>query len=631
MKIHPATQYAIEAIERTRVVGNSERLSCLRHLRDLARAGQLPKPLAERVEKCTGISMPAHDKLFPWMFDEVQASFVAIEWFKNLRHIEGKLQGEPIVLIPAHVFDISCMFGWTSRAKKITRADGRKVGERRFRKALITEGRKNAKTTRLSGISLYLMVGDNEYNPKVYCAAVDKGQARELYDKAKLMAETSPDILSRLKVRDYMISHKTRGGKMAPLSKDTKNKDGLNPSGATIDEYAQHPTSEIYDLISSAKGQRLQPLMTIITTAGSDVDSPYHAEYEYGKLIISGQAPNDRYFVMIRELDDGDDEQDLKNWIKANPLLGSSEGGMSELKDMYDEAFGSKDVAKVRTFRIKNLNIWVHGNESSYMGDYMIGTGNTLSKWDQLAVSRETFLELTNSLLCVVGVDLSKKIDLTALAYIFALKDGRTAISAHGFMPEAGVVRHEKTDRIPYRNWAKDGWVTITEGDVVDYNRLMEQIELLGGKVALGTASLELAQARWAAIHYAIGNGWQVHEICYDPYNATQFKNDMDDLGYTTIEVRQTMPNLNEPTKLFRDLVASGMLVHDGSPLLRWCVGNAKEIVDSKENIMISKKKAKDSKRVDLLAAGLDGLFRIQPLREATSYTDYVNSDDFGF
>jgi phage terminase large subunit-like protein len=121
-----------------------------------------------------------------------------------------------------------------------------------------------------------------------------------------------------------------------------------------------------------------------------------------------------------------------------------------------------------------------------------------------------------------------------------------------------------------------------------------------------------------------------VHEIGYDPYNATHFKNELDDLGYTTIEVRQTMPNLNEPTKLFRDSVADGKVVHDGSPLLTWCVGNAQEIVDTKENIMISKKNAGDTKRVDLLASLIDALFRIQPLREMTQYQDYVNSEEFG-
>jgi phage terminase large subunit-like protein len=293
---------------------------------------------------------------------------------------------------------------------------------------------------------------------------------------------------------------------------------------------------------------------------------------------------------------------------------------------MHDEAFESKNVKKINTFRVKNLNIWSRGNEASYMGEYMISDGTKPSKWDQCAVSREEFLRLTRGLLCVVGVDLSKKIDLTALAYVFALKDGRTAISAHGFIPEQAVARHEKTDRIPYKTWEKAGWLTVTEGDVVDYTTVEEQIEMIQHGVPV-----EMKAIRRMSVHYAARNGWKVHEIAYDPYNSTHFKNNMDKKGYTTIEVRQTMPSLNEPTKLFRELVAGGKLVHDGSPLLTWCVGNAQEIIDTKENIMISKKKSKDTKRVDLLSASIDGLFRVQPLRDATDYEDYLNSENFGF
>lgn len=633
-------QYALEAIEGERTVGKSERLSCLRHLHDLTRAGQLPSAMAKRVEAVTGQPVPERDANFLWMFDDVQASFVATEWFSHLVHVEGRLVGQPIQLIDAHVFDLSCIFGWVSRSEIITRTDGRKVGVRRFRKAFITEGRKNAKTTRGAGLGLYMMIGDMEETPAVYCTAVDRKQARVLYSQAKKMAEKSKDIRSRLKIGKYEMNHVTRGGEMTAFSGEVKNKDAFNPTCAFVDEYHAHPTSEIYDLISSAKGQRAQPLMFIITTAGMDVESPCHAEYEYCKMILSGEAENERYYVMIRELDEGDDEHNPQNWIKANPLLMSNAIMQQELQDMHDEAFGSKDSAKIRTFRVKNLNKWVHGNEASYMGNYMVGDGTQLSKWDQCAVSRDAFLELTKGLLCIVGVDLSKKIDLTALAYVFALQDGRVAVSAHGFMPEAGVVRHEKTDKIPYREWSKAGWLTITEGDVTDYARLTDQIELINGKLVVEVEHGEndtderiakLIEAKKLAIHFAALNGWQVHEICYDPYNSTHFKNEMDALGYTTIEVAQTMKNLNEPTKMFRELVASGKLIHDGSPLLTWCVRNAQEIVDTKENIMISKKKSLDTKRIDLLAASLDGLFRIQPLQDAISYADYVKSDDFGF
>ena len=629
--IHAATQYAMDAIEGKRVVGISERMACLRHLHDLARAGQLSKQTAVRVEAATEKPVPALDKSFLWSFDGEQASFVSVEWFGYLRHIEGRLAGEPIKLIDAHVFDLSCIFGWVSRSEFTMRPGGRKVGVRRFRKAFVTEGRKNAKTTRGAGLGLYMMVGDNEENPAVYCTAVDRKQARVLYNQARKMAEESKDIRKRLHVGKYEMTHITRGGEMTAFSGEVKNKDAFNPSCAFVDEYHAHPTSEIYDLLSSAKGQRAQPLMFIITTAGMDVESPCHAEYEYCKMILSGQATNERYFVMIRELDEGDDEHDPKNWAKANPLLMSNKIMRSELQDMHDEAFGSKDVAKIRTFRVKNLNKWVQGNEHSYMGNYLVGDGNKLSKWDSLGVSRAEFAELTKGSLGVVGLDLSKKIDLTADAFIFALVDGRVAITARGFIPDAAVKAHEKSDKIPYGEWARQGWVTITEGDVTDYAKIREHIQAMeAGEYwrAYHVNMVKIGQDKFEEL--VKEHAWHVHEICYDPYNATHFKNEMDDLGYTTVEVRQTMPNLNEPTKLFRELVASGKLVHDGSPLLKWCVANAQEIVDTKENIMISKKKSLDTKRVDLLTATICGLFRVQPLQDEMNYNEYVKSDEFG-
>jgi phage terminase large subunit-like protein len=641
--MHPATQYAINAVEQTIVTGRWERLACLRHLYDLARAGQLPPLVARRIEKATGRPVPPRDPEWPWIFDEEQATFVAIDWFKQLVHVEGQLAGQPIELIPAHVFDMSCIFGWVSKHERLTRSNGRETGLRRFNMVFITEARKNAKTTRGAGTGLYMMVGDLEASPSVYCTAVDRKQARVLYNYSAVMGDKSRDLRKRLYIGKFEIRHRTRGGEMQAFSGEVKNKDSFNPSCAFIDEYHAHPTSKLFDVMSNAQGQRAQSLIFTITTAGDDVESPCHQEYDYCKLIVEGSTSdradatkNEHYFVMIREMDEHDDEHDPRNWIKSNPLRAATPRGLEKLKQQHDMAFGSKIPEKIRAFRIKNLNKWQHGNEHSYMGDFMVGEGSQQSKWDQCAVSREAFLEMTRGLLCVVGVDLSKKIDLTALGYAFALPDDRIGVSAHGFMPEAAVERHRKTDKIPYRDWADAGWLTITAGDVTDYKRLQEQIEALNGKLLRDELDSGKAEekkrvmTRLLKYHYAALNGWQIHEIGYDPYNATHFKNELDDMGYTTIEVRQTMPNLNEPTKLFRDSVADGKLVHDGSPLLTWSVGNAQEIVDTKENIMISKKNAGDTKRVDPLAALLDALFRIQPLREMTRYQEYVNSEEFG-
>jgi phage terminase large subunit-like protein len=592
--MHPVTSYALDVIERKIITGKPEYQACLRHLHDLARAGQMDEALKKQVRAVTHKSVPKKDAKFPWIFDEAQASFVAIEWFAQLRHTEGRLVGEPIELCRASVFDIGCIFGWTSRKPypSLLRDDGRQVGVRRFRKAIKFVGRKNAKTTEGSGILLYGMVGDKESNPHCYCAAVDKPQAREMYDKSKLMAENSPFISKRLKIRDYKVSHKSRGGKLVAVSKETKNKDGLNPSFVYIDEYHAHHSSEIYDLFSSAKGQRLQPLMITITTAGNDVESPCYKELEYCREIVSGRVQNDRYFVMIRELDKDDDEHDPANWGKANPLLVSTPEGLQELKEMHDEAFDSRIPEKITTFRIKNLNKWVKG--ASDATEYL--TEDMLKIWDECAVPPEQLAALTKGMLCLEGVDLSKRIDLTADASIFALDDDRIALTAHGYMPEEALLTHEKTDKIPYYFYAEAGWLTVTLGNVTDYRAIQNR---LSDREAAGDM--------------------RIHELCYDPYNATHFANEEMDKGRETVEVRQTIPSLSEATKLFRELLISRKIVHDGNPLLRAHLANARIIIDSKENIMVTKKNAGDTKRVDLLAATITALTRISALREAVS------------
>lgn len=621
--MHPVTQYALEAVERKIVVGQSERSACLRHLYDLARAGQLDKALAIRVRRATKNKIPKRDKSFPWVFDEEQATFVAITWFGNLRHVEGKLVGKPIELIPAHVFDVGSIFGWTARKKTITRANGRRVGVRRFNKAIVTEGRKNAKTTRIAGISLYMLVGDQEDNPAIFTAAYDKKQARVCYNFAMRMAEKSPDIRKRLKIGKYEMSHIARGGEMTAFSGETKNKDSFNPSCSVVDEYWSHPTSEIYDAFDMARGQRLQPLIFIITTAGKDIESPCYKELEYCKTILDESVRDsgdrvigDRYFVMIRELDKKDDEKDPKNWIKANPLLCRTKEGLKEFWDQYNEVMNSKIPEKIREFRTKKLNKWISGGRGiPYMDEDMI------EKWDRLAVSREVFAEVVAGKNALVGVDLSKSIDLTACDFIFSLTDDdleildkhgyefnkgiKMAITAHGFLPEDAVARHEHTDKIPYRFWAEQGWLTITEGGVTDSRKIEDHIE-----------------------DYEIAGNVHVFEICVDPYQALSFTNSMMSKGYEVKNIDQWMKKLSEPTKFLRERVLAGQVIHDGSPLLRSHIVNALQIMDSKENIMITKKNATDTKRVDLLAAGITATSRFPSLVENSGSDDL---DGLGF
>ncbi|MTI95190.1 MAG: terminase large subunit [Firmicutes bacterium] len=565
-KLHPTTRYAAEVVSGLRVSCKKEWQACERHLKDLQRQGT---------------------EEFPFVFDETRADRV-FDWFERCcRHVRGPLSGQLIQLVPFQKFDLGSIFGWVHEDS----------GARRFKKSFNMRARGNVKSTEMSGIGLYGMAGDCIYppgqpelrqyesSPEVECAAVDRGQAMRVWRDAKLMAEGSPDIRKRLNIKETYISHQSRGGFIRPLSKDTKNKDSGAPCWVIIDEYHAHPTSLIHDVLFSGFGKRWQSHMAIITTAGQDAENnPCKKEYDICKKILEGDIVDETYYVMIRELDPDDDPHDKTNWVKANPILQDdneySRILLDQIETEYNLAFGSGDPSKIREWLTKRCDLWQADSENKYMSGCM-------DKYKALAVSREEFLKLVKGQVCWVGLDLSKTTDLTAAGFVFPLADGRYAVSAHGFMPEERAQQHEHSDRVPYKYWAKEGWCTLTPGAVTDYSYIKTHIY-----------DIEMDEK------------WNVKEVCYDPYNATHFTGELEEDGYTRVEIRQGVQTLSEPTKFFRELVLKGKLVHDGSPLLTWCVDNAIEIMDNNGNIKLSKKHKDDSQRIDLLAAIINALVR---------------------
>lgn len=575
-QLHPTHRYAVEIVSGLRPSCELEWLACERHLKDLQRQGT---------------------DGFPFVFDESRADRI-FDWFERCcRHVRGPFSGELIQLQAFQKFDLGCIFGWVQEES----------GKRRFKKAFNERARGNVKSTEMSGIALYGMCGDCVYppggphlkryeeSPEVECAAVDKTQAKRVWLDAQKMGEASPDIHKRLRIKRTYIEHASRGGWLRPLSKDTKNKDSGAPCIVIVDEYHAHPTSEIHDVLYSGFGKRLQSLMLIITTAGKDAEnSPCKKEHDTLSKILRGEIPmNETYFVMIRELDKDDDPHDESKWVKANPILQEDNEYSQELRGQiraeHDEAFNSGDPDKIREFLIKRVNRWQADSENKYMSGIM-------DKWKALAITRDEFLKLVHGRDCYTGLDLAKRTDLTANGHVFRLDDGRFAVTAHGYMPEETATKHEHTDRVPYKDWAKDGWCTLTEGAVTDYRYIKSNIH-----------DMEFDEK------------WNIFEICYDPYNATHFAQELQNEGYECIEIRQGPPTLSEPTKFFRELVLQGKVVHDGSPLLTWCLSNAIEVSDNNGNIKLSKKHKDDSQRIDLIAAIINAMVRAMLNEDTTS------------
>ncbi len=575
-KLHPTTRYATEIVSGLRPACKREWQACERHLKDLQRQGT---------------------EEFPFVFDETRANRI-FDWFeRTCRHVRGPFSGELIQLLPFQHFDLGCLFGWVHKG----------TGRRRFKKMFNMRARGNVKSTEMSGIALYGMCGDCVYppghpeekiyedSPEVECAAVDRDQAKRVWGDAKAMGEKSPDIRKRLKIKRTYVEHQSRGGWMRPLSKDTKNKDSGAPCIVILDEYHAHPSSEIHDVLYSGFGKRQQSLMAIITTAGKDAEnSPAKKEYAICCKILDGTLTDENYLVIIREIDKDDDPHDERKWVKANPVLQEdnaySQILLEQIRDEHNKAYGSGDPDKIREFLIKRCDRWQSDSEMKYM------SGN-MDKWKALAIPRADLLKLVRGRDVWVGVDLSKAIDLTADGFVVPLDEGRFAVWAHGFMPAEMATKHEHSDRVPYKSWAEKGWCQLTEGAVTDDKFIKSHIH-----------------------DTEFDNELQVQEVCFDPYGARQFANDMGANGYTCVEIPQRIQHLSEPTKKFRELILKGQIVHDGSSLLTWCLSNAIEIIDTNQNIKLSKKHKDDSQRIDLIAAILNAFSRAmlaQPKRRS--------------
>ncbi|QIR33862.1 terminase large subunit [Bacillus velezensis] len=524
---------------------------------------------------------------FPYYFDDEKARRF-LYWMTQFKHTKGPLAGENIVPEPIQIFIFGNVYGWIHKD----------TGYRRFTKVYWQVGRKNAKTQSLACVASYEAMANGENMSEVYIGATKTEQAQICWKEIKAQIEGC-DLLNNPKkynIAYSTIQHPKTNSTIKALSKDAgKTGDGFNPQCGIIDEYHAHKTSEIYDILDSGMGARTQPLMVIITTAGHELNNPaYRVEYDYVSRLLDPNKveTNDQYFVMVNELDKDDDIKDERNWIKANPILASHEVGKKYLRDRLEMALAIPE--KMRDYLTKNMDVWVNMRDGGYMD---------MQAWTDCGSDQLPDLKNRE---CYVGIDLSKTIDLTAASFVFPLDDGRVAVESHSFMPEDTFFERMKTDNVPYDTWKDRGWLTTTDGAVVDYDYIRAYIKKMEQE-----------------------NGWRIKEIGYDPYNATQFAQQMEADGYVMIEIRQGVATLSEPTKGFRAKVKSKKVIHPKNSLLTWAMGNAVTKVDAQENIMLDK--SKSTQRIDPVAALINAYVRASQTDNEVDLNSYIKSASFSF
>ncbi|ERM91899.1 terminase [Caldanaerobacter subterraneus subsp. yonseiensis KB-1] len=539
------TEYAKKVLNGEITAGKYVKLACQRHLRDLDRQGT---------------------KEFPYVFDVDKANRV-FRFAEKLKIAEG-MEVKPLKLHDFQAFILGSLFGWIHKD----------TGYRRFRNSYIQMGRQNGKSILNAIIALYISTFDGYHYGQIYTAATKSDQAKIVLNEIVKFINADNDLKQfyKLKLYESTIEVLPTHSIIKALGRDTKTIDGFRPVLGIIDEYHAHKDNQIYKLLEDGTVNLPQALISVITTAGFNLNSPCKELYDYCINLLEGVFENDRQFVYIAQLDKDDDIWDENNWIKANPLVCATQQGIENIRT---KASVAKEIGgeELRNFMTKTLNMWVEYQNNEYID---------LEKWKQCASDMD--LEDMRGKECYVGLDLSSGGDLTSIALEFPIDlDGQRKyfIHSHSFIPARRLEEHIKTDKAPYDVWLKEGLLTVTEtlgGVKTDYKYIITYLKELIEKYNL-----------------------KIKAIAYDPHNASAFLNDLESFGVDTVEIVQSAKSLNEATIDFKLEVEAGNIIYNRkNSLLTWSVANAKLIYNSFGECKIDKNYR--NKRIDPIDAIID-------------------------
>lgn len=522
-----------------------------------------------------------------YIWHEIEAQKI-IKWFTYLHHSKGELSGQPIHLTTWQKFILCQVYGWKT-----------KEGKRRFKKAFVEVARKNAKTQMQAGSVLYeisTIATKNNETVETYCAATKKDQSKLLFVEAQNMLRGSV-LAPKFKITRDKIIHIKSNSFLNPLSKqDGKNGDGTNPAVLILDEYHQHPTTEFYDLGLGAASK--EPLLFIITTAGVNLNAPcFTQEYTYCSDLLNPNVDldNDEYFVDICEADPNDDVGDLNTWKKANPIRAYYKAGIDKLTSDYEIA--KMIPEKMISFMTKCLNIWVQSTNNGYMD---------IAKWKACEVE---ILPDIKGKDVFIGFDMSAKIDLTSVAFVIPTKNdnGTTQyiVFSHSFVPNVEKLQErEMVDKMPYMSWAKQGYITITNSQVVDQEVVWEYV-----------------------VKFCKEHELNIDTLCFDPANSSKMMMDLSNQGFKCVEVYQSHKSLNESTAGFREQVYEQNIIYNYNPVLNFAMKNA---VIKQNNGLIKIDKDATNKRIDPVDAVLCGFKLALYYEFIFDYNKYLDEEVIG-
>ena len=431
-------------------------------------------------------------------------------------------------------------------------------GKRCVRRGILSIGRKNGKSALIACLVLAHLCGPaKEINGEIYSAATEREQAALVFKMAAQIVRANDLLSQEIKIVDSTktMVHYQSGSFYKAISAEAGSKYGFNPTLVIYDELAQAKTRDLYDALDTAMGAREQPLFITISTQSAD---PQHI---LSVLIDDGLTHKDPSNVVhLYETPEDADIYDERNWYASNPAL-------DDFRSLEDMRILADRARRMPAFESAFRNLFLN-QRVSFVAPF---------------VSRSVFEACNDapadmsgaSVWC--GLDLSSKTDLTSFVIIWQV-DGVWQIKPYFWTPEAGIEDRGKRDRVPYGQWARDGYLETTPGQTVDYE--------------------------WVAVRVGeILSECHVEGLAFDRWRIDVFQKELDRIGLELplIPYGQGFKDQSPSLDAMEAAFLNGKIAHGDHPLLKMCAANAVVVKDPAGNRKLDK--AKSTGRIDGMAA----------------------------
>lgn len=444
------------------------------------------------------------------------------------------------------------LFGWK-------RADGR----RKYRTCYVEIPRKNGKSSLTAAIALYLLTGLEERGPEIISAAGDAAQARIVFDTAIGMVRQSRTLSKACKQTQYAIKY--RGGFYKSISAEASTKHGFNCSGVIFDEL--HVCNrELWDVLTTSVGARLEPVIIALTTAGHDRNSICWEQHEYALAVRNGTVDDPSYLPVVYAADPDDDWTDEATWRKANPGYGT----ICQADYFRDQLIKAKQSpSHVNTFKRLNLNVWTTSEEAWITDEEWMRCRGPWPKDEHLA-----------TLPAYGGLDLAATRDLTAFALVWVESPVRFYVKVHQWCNQETADNKKLAEGVDYLAFAQQGDITITPGNVTDFGAVRDYIQDQHTR-------------------------YDIRSVAFDRKYSTYIVPELLDAGVNMQPFGQGYYEMSYPTKQMEMAYVARQIVHDGNPCLRWQIGCTVITRDPADNIKITKNRNAKGQMVDGVVASV--------------------------